>query len=80
VEPLADPHDLFDGLAGAEDDLGLALPQAAVVVDRGERKVLGRKMAEPLEGIGRRDAPRGDLGEKPLQVGAVHATCAIGAR
>ena len=53
-----DGHDLLDGLALAEDDLGEPAPQAPVVVEFGEAEVLKRHVAEALGGLLRRDLAR----------------------
>jgi len=48
---MEDMDDLLGGLSGAEDHLGKAPPQVAVVVDAGELKVLERQVAQAVKGI-----------------------------
>ena len=67
-------------LALAEDHLGLALAERAVVVDAGEVEIFERQVAQPLErGAGRQTTGR-DLGEQGLELRGFHATWATGSR
>src|SRR5262249_25461299 len=75
-----DRHHLVDGLPGAEDHLGMPLPQAPVVVDAGEAEILEREVSQPAYGALGREATCSDFLEQLFQLSGGHATCATGSR
>lgn len=79
-EAAADPGDLLDGLAFAEDHLRLPLPQSPVMVDGGVGERFGWKMAKPGDRVRSRQPSGCDLAEQRLELGRVHATRASGVR
>ena len=75
-----DAGDPVAGLALAEDDLGLALPQGTVMIDAGELEIFEGQVAKPLEGRRRAETTAGDVREQDLELLRSHATWATGSR
>src|SRR3954466_8834267 len=80
VKTLADGEHLIRGLALAEDHLGLALAQGAMMIQPGERDVFEGKMAQPLNCGARSHPARSYLGEESFELLGSHATWATGSR
>ncbi len=80
VQPITDGHNLVGGLALAEDNLGVALAQRAVVIDPCERQIFEREVSQPLECRCRRNTTGGNVREQGLELLGGHATWATGSR
>ena len=73
-QSFGDGPDLLDGFPLAEDDFRMPLPQAAMMIELGERKLLRRKVPQPVECCGGIQAPSGHIAQQPLELVASHAT------
>jgi hypothetical protein len=64
----------------AEDHLGMALAQRAMVIDPGEGEVFEGEVTQPVERHRGSESARGHVGEQVLELLGRHATWATGSR
>ncbi len=79
-QSFADSDNLVRGLPLAEDNLGLTLPESAVMIDSCERKVFEGEVPQSFERRARGNAAGRNVGEQVFELLGCHATWATGSR